>query len=80
MALYVVLLYIGIQALESNFITPFIEKKMVNIPMAGVLIAQLLLGVFSNALGLVLATPVLLLTSILIRELYVEKVIEEEEG
>lgn len=53
---------------------------MVNIPMAGVLIAQLLLGVFSNALGLVLATPVLLLTSILIRELYVEKVIEEEEG
>lgn len=79
MAFYVVLLYIGIQALESNIITPLIEKRMVNIPPAGVLIAQLLLGVFSNVLGLMLASPVLLIVIILIRELYVEEVIEEDE-
>lgn len=78
MALYVVLLYLGIQALESNLITPMIEKSMVNIPLAGVLIAQLLLGVFSNALGLMLATPVLLISIVLIRELYVEEVIEDQ--
>jgi len=78
MALYVVLLYVAIQALESNIITPIIEKSMVNIPLAGVLIAQLLLGVLSNALGLVLATPVLVITIILIRELYVEEVIEDD--
>jgi len=78
MAFYVILLYLAIQALESNIITPLIEKRMVNIPLAGVLIAQLLLGVLSNALGLVLATPVLLIVIILIRELYVEEVIEED--
>ncbi|MFN7119482.1 MAG: AI-2E family transporter [Saprospiraceae bacterium] len=78
MAFYVVLLYVGIQALESNIVTPLIEKRMVNIPLAGVLIAQLLLGVFSNVLGLMLASPVLLIVIILIRELYVEEVIEDD--
>ncbi|HYG37916.1 MAG TPA: AI-2E family transporter [Cytophagales bacterium] len=77
-ALYVALLYIGIQALESNFITPFIQKNMVSIPMALILIAQIVLGVFSSGLGLILATPIAVTFIVLVKMVYVQDVLGDQ--
>lgn len=76
--LYVALLYIGIQALESNFITPFIQKNMVSIPMALILIAQIVLGVFSSGLGLILATPIAVTFIVLVKMVYVQDVLGDQ--
>ncbi|MBK6264261.1 AI-2E family transporter [Marivirga sp. S37H4] len=71
-ALYVALLYIGVQALESNIITPLVQKQMVYLPPAMILISQVLLGILVGGLGLILATPIIAIVMVLINMLYVE--------
>ena len=78
-ALYVVLLYIGIQAVESNLLTPMVQKKMIEIPPALVISGQLLLGVFSGALGLILATPIIAVVIVLVKLLYVRDVLGDKD-
>ena len=65
-------LYILIQVVESNFITPMVQQKLVSIPPALIIIAQLLISPLTGGWGLVLATPLMLITMILVRELYIK--------
>lgn len=74
-ALYVGLLYIAVQAVESNLITPLVQKQMVYLPPAVILISQVLLGVIVGGLGLILATPIVAIAMVLINMLYVEDVL-----
>lgn len=69
-ALIVAGLYILVQTLESNFVTPQIQKRMLSIPPALIIIAQLIMGVLTGGWGLVLATPVMVVLMVLVRELY----------
>ncbi len=71
-ALLVLGLYILIQFVESNFITTTIQKKLINMPPALILIAQLFMGALTGAWGLVLATPVILIIIVLVQELYIK--------
>lgn len=72
-ALIVAGLYILIQMLESNLITPMVQKKLVSIPPALIIIGQLVVGSLTGYLGIVLATPVVLIIMVLVKELYVKK-------
>jgi len=71
-ALIVIALYMVVQILESSIITPQIQKKMINMPPALIIIAQLVMGIFAGVLGLVLATPVIAIVIVLVNELYVK--------
>jgi len=71
-------LYIAVQTLESNFITPQIQKRMLSIPPALIIIAQLIMGVLTGGWGLVLATPVMVVLMVLVRELYLVHFDKEE--
>lgn len=71
-AFWVAGLYIAIQFIESNFITTFIQQKLINMPPALILIAQLFMGVTIGGWGVVLATPVTLIIIILVQELYIK--------
>ena len=77
-ALYVALLYLGVQALESNLITPLVQKKMVYLPPAIILISQVALGILVGGLGLILATPLIAISMVLINMLYVEDVLGDK--
>jgi predicted PurR-regulated permease PerM len=72
-ALYVLVFYFLLQFAESYFLTPLIDQHQVSIPPGLMLSAQLLLGVLSGFLGLLLATPLTVLVVILVNELHVEK-------
>lgn len=72
-ALLVACLYIGVQVLESNVITPQIQRRLIEIPPATIIIAQLLMGVLTGGWGLLLATPLIAILIVVIRELWVEK-------
>lgn len=76
-ALLIAGLYVLVQTLESNFITPQIQKKMLNIPPALIIIAQLIMGVLTGGWGLILATPLMVVLIVLVRELYTSKFKEE---
>ncbi len=70
-ALVVAGLYILIQVIESNFITPMVQQKLVSIPPALIIIAQLLIAPLTGVWGLVLATPLMVIGIVLVKELYI---------
>jgi len=76
-ALHVILLYIGIQILESYLITPFINQKAVALPPALTLFWQILFGAFLGGIGLFFATPLLAVILVFIDELYVKDYIQK---
>lgn len=77
LALFTILLFIGVQLVESYLITPLIERRSVALPPAFVIVAQLMLGVLFGFLGLLVATPLAVVVVVLVRMLYVEDVLGE---
>ncbi|MGB3617487.1 MAG: AI-2E family transporter [Catalinimonas sp.] len=71
-ALYVLLLYLGIQTFESYFITPNIQKHAIQMPPVLLLVVQIIFAKLVGALGLLLSTPILATVIILVKMLYVE--------
>jgi predicted PurR-regulated permease PerM len=65
-------LYILVQMAESNFITPMVQKKLLNIAPALIIMAQLFMGPLTGGWGLVLATPLLVFLIVLVEELYIK--------
>lgn len=74
-AVYVLGLYVGVQLIESNIVTPFIERETVELPPALTIVFQLALGVMVGGLGLVLATPILAAAVVGVQMLYIEDVL-----
>lgn len=74
-ALYVLILFIGVQLIESNLVTPMIERRTVELPPALTIVAQLVLGVLIGGLGLVLATPLLAVGMVLVQMVYIQDVL-----
>ncbi len=66
-------LYILIQVVESNFITPLVQKKLISMPPALIIIAQVVMGVLTGGWGLVLATPLTIILIVLLQELYLKE-------
>jgi predicted PurR-regulated permease PerM len=73
MAALVIGLYALIQFIESNFITPFVQKKLINMPPALIIISQLIMGVLTGGWGLILATPITVILIVLVQELYLKE-------
>jgi predicted PurR-regulated permease PerM len=74
-AFYAALVYIAVQALESNIITPVIQRKAVLLPPALILIAQSLMAVMFGWIGVLLSTPIMVAVIVLVQLLYVEDVL-----
>lgn len=75
MMLYVLLLYLGVQFLESYFITPMIQERVVSLPPAFLISAQVIAGVLFGLLGVVLAVPLAVVIAVIIQMLYIEDVL-----
>lgn len=76
-ALYVVLLYIGIQLFESYILTPLVEQRAVFIPPALTITVQLIFGVLIGAVGLLFATPLTAVIMVLVENFYIEDTLNE---
>ncbi|MEO6151094.1 MAG: AI-2E family transporter [Mucilaginibacter sp.] len=80
MAIGLAAMYTGIQILESNIITPMVQKRMIDLPPALTIISQVLMGALSGVLGILLATPLLAIVIVLVDELYVKRQKERDAG
>jgi predicted PurR-regulated permease PerM len=72
-ALTVVALYTGIQVLPSALMQPLVQKKMVNLPPALVIIAQVSLGLVTGFWGVLLAAPIVAIITKIVDELYISR-------
>lgn len=78
-AVYVLGLYIGVQLIESNIVTPLIERETVELPPALTIIFQLALALLVGGLGLVLATPLLALIMVVVQMVYIQDVLGDRD-
>lgn len=78
-AVYVLALFIGVQLIESNLVTPLIERETVELPPALTIIFQLALGVLIGGLGLVLATPLLAVVMVLVQMVYIQDILGDRD-
>lgn len=78
-ALYVLLLYAGVQAVESYLLTPMLQQRMVDLPPALLLTMQVLLGVLAGILGVILAVPLTAAGLVMVKMWYVEDMLGDKE-
>jgi predicted PurR-regulated permease PerM len=75
-AIAVVCLYILIQQIESNLLTPFVMKQQVDLLPAITLLAQVIFSIFFGFLGLLLALPLTLTVQQWVNEFWVKRYAE----
>ncbi|MDO7886743.1 AI-2E family transporter [Hymenobacter cheonanensis] len=78
MALYVLLLYLAAQTLESAAVSPVLQQRLISLPPALILVGQLIIGSFTGLLGLTLATPIIAIITVLVKMLYVQDVLGDD--
>jgi predicted PurR-regulated permease PerM len=77
-ALWVVVLYVIIQQLEGNVITPLLLKKRLDVPPVMTVVAVAALGMVFGVLGMLIAEPLLATILVTTKMLYVEDVVGDE--
>ena len=65
--LYTLILFVVVQQVESNFISPVLQQEMVSLPAAVTLFAVVAFGTLLGPIGLLLATPLTVLVFALAR-------------
>ncbi len=77
MALAVLIVFAIVQFIESNLITPLIERRAVMVPPAFVVAGQFLMAMLVGFYGVLLATPLIVLFTVLVQMLYIQDVLGE---
>jgi predicted PurR-regulated permease PerM len=70
MVLYTILVYFIAHVVEGYIVTPFIQHRLVFLPPALILATQFLMELFAGTTGVMLATPLMVVAMVLIKELY----------
>ena len=75
--LWVVGLYAALQLIESNVITPLLQQHQTSIPPALLISIQVIMGAIAGFLGLMVATPLLAASLVLIQQVWIKDVLGE---
>lgn len=75
-ALYAGLVYIAVQQIESNLLTPLIQRWAVELPPVLALLSIVAGGLLFGPLGVLFATPLAVVVVSLTRDLYVKNALE----
>jgi predicted PurR-regulated permease PerM len=78
MMLWTAGLYLLVQQVESNVITPLIQNRTVQIPPALTLFAVVTAGVAFGPMGVILAAPLTVLAYVAVKKLYVREALGED--
>lgn len=74
-AIAVIILYIAIQQLESNLLTPLVMAKQVSLLPAFTILSQVAFAIFFGFLGLFLALPIVVVAQVWLREILVKDIL-----
>jgi predicted PurR-regulated permease PerM len=72
-ALYALVVYAVVQFIEGHFIVPVVQKRAAALPPALTLVAIVAFSALFGVVGLFFAVPLTVVTMILVRRLYVDK-------
>jgi predicted PurR-regulated permease PerM len=75
LAIYIFIIFMIIQTLESDVVMPLVFQKTVELPPVLTIAGQLALGSLFGVLGIILATPLTAVLMVMVRRLYVEDIL-----
>jgi predicted PurR-regulated permease PerM len=75
--LYVLGVYLCLHLVEGYVVMPLIEQRTVSLPPAATLTAQVLMGLLFGPLGLMMATPIVAVVTVLVYRLYIEDTLHD---
>lgn len=75
-AVYVLILYLGVHAMEGYILTPLVQKRAVRLLPIVTILAQFLMWILTGLLGVAIATPLAATGLVLIKRLYLHEKIE----
>lgn len=75
-AALVVLLGVIVHLIEANFVAPMIMERQVSLPPVLTLLSVLVMAELLHFIGLVVAVPVLATVMVIVRRIYVQRVLE----
>ncbi|MBA3598303.1 MAG: AI-2E family transporter [Methylibium sp.] len=78
-ALYVVILALTIQQMEGQVLMPFVQRWAVDLPPVLGLAAAVMFGVLFGLMGVLLATPAMVVLMVLVQKLYIDGVLEKRD-
>jgi len=78
LALWVIGVYVFVQFVESWVVTPFIEKRTVELEPGLTMMFQLVMALLVGTVGLVVATPILAVIVVLVQMVYVEDILGDK--
>ncbi len=73
MALSVILIYLIAHVVDGYIVVPLIQHRLVYLPPALILATQFLMELFAGIVGVMIATPLMVVGMVLIKELYFEQ-------
>ncbi len=77
-ALWIALFYLVVQQLEGNLLMPILQRWVVAMPPALGVIAVVVFGLLFGPVGVLFATPLMVVVMVLVQKLYVEAAIENK--
>ena len=75
-ALYVALLFLALQQVEENLLQPFVQRWAVAMPPVLTMLSAVIFGILFGAVGVVFATPMMVVVMVLVRKLYIQGALE----
>ncbi|MEO8168317.1 MAG: AI-2E family transporter [bacterium] len=75
MAFYTFIVYVVMHVIEGYIITPVVEGRSVSLPAALIVLAQVLCGALFGVIGVLFATPLMVVFIIIIQMVYIEDVL-----
>ena len=75
--LWTLVAYLGLHAVEGNFIAPLIQRQMVYIPPAVMVLGIAAIGFVFGTIAIIFAAPMTVVLFVLIKKLYVRDVLHE---
>lgn len=78
-AVYAVVVALFVQQTENHLLQPLIQKRVVSLPPMLTLFAQVTMGLVFGPLGLLFATPLMVVALVAVKMLYLEDVLRERE-
>jgi predicted PurR-regulated permease PerM len=79
-AVYATLVYIAVQQIESNVLTPLIQRWAVELPPVIALLSIVVCGLLFGVMGVIFATPIAVVVMAMVQHLYVEDTLEKNSG
>ncbi|MDC0832738.1 AI-2E family transporter [Geitlerinema sp. CS-897] len=73
----VLILYVVIQQIESNFLTPYVMARQVSLLPAVTLVSQVVFATFFGFLGLLMALPITVVGQVVLQELLIKDILNQ---